>query len=159
MAAVQPVGAGACGQGDPAARGPHQEGEQVAGGAVSPVQILQHQQHGGAFRQAHEQAADRVEQLQLVEPPSQGGRGPRLAGQVRQQPVKTGQALGRGGQQLPIVGVGGKPPQGSHDRDIRQANVAALQAPAEQDLRPPLPPPIGQLGEQAGLADTRIAGQ
>ena len=68
VAAVQLVGAVAGHQGDPAApQGPDQEGQQVAGGAVGPVQVLDHQQQRGQLGQADQRRQHPVEQLDPLE--------------------------------------------------------------------------------------------
>ena len=64
---MQLVGAVAGHQGDPAApQGPDQEGQQVAGGAVGPVQVLDHQQQR-QLGQADQQRQHAVEQLDPLE--------------------------------------------------------------------------------------------
>jgi hypothetical protein len=49
------------------AQGAGQEGDQVTGGAVGPVEVLQHQHHRGPLGQAHQHGPHRVEHLELVE--------------------------------------------------------------------------------------------
>jgi hypothetical protein len=56
---------------DPAHR-PDQEGNQLPGGLVGPVQVLQHQQQGPAGAEPTQQAQDELEQLGYLEPV--GGR-------------------------------------------------------------------------------------
>jgi hypothetical protein len=110
MTAVYLVGPVACHQQHPTSpEGLVQERHQLPGGGIGPVQVLKHQHDRGMLRQAQQQRADRIKQLQLFKPlPERGGDG-RLVGQLRQQPAKTGQAPGRRGQQLVIVSLGEPP--------------------------------------------------
>jgi hypothetical protein len=68
VAAVQLVGPVAGHQGHPAAaQGPDQEGQQVAGGAVGPVHVLDDQQQRGQLGQPDQQRQHAVEQLDPLE--------------------------------------------------------------------------------------------
>ena len=65
-AAVHVVGAVGGDQGDPLpVQHPAEEGDQVTGGAVGPVQVLEHEQYGGGLGQLSQQAKHRSEQLLL----------------------------------------------------------------------------------------------
>jgi hypothetical protein len=70
-----------------------QEGEQLASGGIGPVQVLEDQHDGHPFRQPHQQAADRIKQLELVKLPAKRGCGSLFA-QLGQQPSKSGEAIG-----------------------------------------------------------------
>ena len=122
------------------------------------MQILKHQHDRGMLRQAHQQTPHRIKQLQLLKPLLKGHRDGRLVGQLRQQPTKSWEALGRRRQQLVVVGLGGEPAQSGEEGDIGEADVADLQAPANQHLCPLPTGLVGQLSQQPSLADPSIAG-
>ena len=104
MAAVQLVGAVAGHQGDPApAQGPDQEGQQVAGGAVGPVEVLDHQQQRGQLGQADQQRQHPVEQLDPLEAVPGRRRRPLVGGQLGQQPAEAGDGRGQRGRDLGLA--------------------------------------------------------
>ena len=132
MAAVQLVGAVAGHQGDPAAaRGPDQEGQQVAGGAVGPVEVLDHQQQRGQLGQADQQRQHPVEQLDPLEAVPGRGRRPVVGGQLGQQPAEAGTAAPAGPPPRPRPG-GAEVAEGVDEGHVGEADVADLHAAADQ---------------------------
>jgi hypothetical protein len=102
---VQLVGPVANGQRHPTRpQGAGQEGDQVPGGAVGPVQVLQHQQHRRPLGQAHQHGPHGVEHLQLVQVVA-GGPGRLDPGQ---EPAQAGRGHGRAGQQPGLLRVVGE---------------------------------------------------
>ncbi len=136
-----------------------EEGDQVAGGAVRPVQVLHDQQQ----RRGRGQPLDHAQQ-QLKQPPLAGtsatsthGRG-RLGapGEVGEQAAQVG--TGRAGDRLQLrrVQLAGQAAQRRGDRRERQALLAERHAAAAQH---PHVLPVGGGGElvgQPGLADPRL---
>ncbi len=121
---------------------PAEERDQVAGGAVGPVQVLQDQQHRTVSGDLGEHAQHRAEQL-LLGHPRQVGAGLPGAGPVRQQPAEY-RARGQRVQQRGCGGRAGRGvPQGVGQRQVRHA-VAELGAAAGQHREVPLGPD-GQL--------------
>jgi hypothetical protein len=135
-------------------KGAGQEGDQVPGGGVGPVQILQHQHHRGPLRATHQHSPHGVEDLQLVEGVA---RGP---GRVDpgQEPAEAGRGCGRTGQQPGLLRVIGEPAQGVHHGQIGQADVAQLDTAAGQHPHPAPVSPVGERQQQAGLAHSGVTG-
>jgi hypothetical protein len=134
-----------------------QEGQQVAGGAVGPVQVLDHQHQRGLLAQAPQQPEQQLEQAGLS-----GLLG--LAGAVRF--TEGGQHAGQLGpgraDQLPHgagAEVAEQGPQGLYDRGIRQGGIADRHTAPGQHPRLVGGAAAGQLGHQAGLAHTGLAPQ
>ena len=128
---------------------PAQEGEQVAGGAVGPVQVLQHEQDGPLCRQLGQHPQDRAEQLLLRQARQVGRR--RAGTAVGQQPPEHRAGGDRVEQRLVRAGAGGRRAQRVGERQVRDA-VAQLGAPAGQHGEAAARGPPGQLRHQAGLA-------
>jgi hypothetical protein len=159
VAAVQLVGPIAGHQGHPAAaQGPDQEGQQVAGGAVGPVQVLDDQQQRGQLGQPDQQRQHAVEQLDPLEAVPGRRRWAVVGGQLGQQPAQAGQGRGQGGGHLGLARAGAELAEGVHERHVRQADVADLHAAADQHPDAPALGPGGELVEQPGLAHAGVAG-
>jgi hypothetical protein len=130
-----------------------QVGEQVAGGAVGPVQVLQHPQHGRLRRQALHHPKQQREQPPLTGA-RDGGADGGLAGpgEVGQQPAQL-MAGGTGDRlQLGRVQVVSEAAQRLDDRRERQPLLAQRRTAAAQH---PHALPVGGGGEllgQPGLA-------
>ena len=132
-----------------------QEGQQVAGGAVGPVQILDDQHQRGLLAQAPQQPEQQLEQSSL------GGLIGRAAAFRRAQGGQQAGKLGPGrADQLSDRShpdIGDQRPQDLHDRGIGQGAIADRHTAPGQH-----PGPVGgaaarQLGDQAGLADAGLA--
>jgi hypothetical protein len=155
VAAVQLVGPVADGHGHPAgAQGAGQEGDQVAGGPVGPVQVLQHQHHRGPLGQAHQHGPHGVEHLQLVQVAA--GEPGRL--DPGQEPAEDGRGQGRSGQQPGLLRVVGQLAQGVDHGQVGQADVAQLDRGAHEHPHPQPAGPVGKRQQQAGLAHPGVAG-
>jgi hypothetical protein len=96
-------------------RCPSQERDQVAGGAVGPVQILQHHYQRGSFRPTQQQDADGVKDLQLIQAIAIRARrpGPR---HPWHEPAEAGRGHGKLSKQLRLGPIIGKTTQGVHHR-------------------------------------------
>ena len=154
MTPVQVVGAERAHHRDPfPVQHPAEERDQVPGGPVGPVQVLQDQQHRAVGGQLGQQAEHRTEQLLLGQPGDLPvGRAGRA---VRQQPAEHrpgGQRLGH----RPGRRAGAAFAQRVGQRQVRDA-VAELGAPAGQHQEAPLGRPRGQFGDQPGLAHPGIS--
>ncbi len=157
VTAVQVIGAVGDHHRDPfPVQHPAQEGDQVPGGPVGPVQVLQDEQHrlgGGQFR---EQPEHRAEQLLL-------GQAGRLAfpafraGPVRQQLAEHRAGGQRAGHRLRRR-PGRAFPERVGQRQVRDG-VAQLGAPPGQHQESPVGGAQRQLGDQAGLPDPGVPGQ
>lgn len=155
VTAVQVVGAvGDHDHGPFPVQHPGQEGDQVPGGPVGPVQVLQDQQHRAGGGQLGEQAEHRPEQLLLGEPGCLTGCGwdgvavGQQAAEHRPAGQRVGQRPGRGG-------AGHAVPQRIGQRQVRDT-VAQLGAPPGEHQEAPVSGPRGQLSDQARLADPGV---
>ena len=150
VAAVQVVGAVGADHGDAlAVQHAEQERDQVAGGGVRPVQVLEDQQHRGLVRQLGEQAEHRAEHL-LFRQPGPVGLPVVAAVAVGQQ---HGEHRARLDRRLE-VGFGGAQRVG--ERQVRHA-VADLRALAGEHGEALARGPGRHLGDQARLTDPRVA--
>jgi hypothetical protein len=146
--------------------------QQVSAGPVGPVQVLQHEQQRARTGQFADEAGDRLEQLQ----PAVVGR--LRGGAVRQRPSEVGALAGRRhhrqrtrttGQQAGEcrVGrglrgerrIGRHRPQQVDEGQVREADVAEVDAVPRQHAHAPFGGAGGELVEQPGLADTGVTGQ
>jgi hypothetical protein len=131
MAAVQLVGAVGQHHEQPGLEVADEEGEQVQGRAVGPVQVLHHQHGRGPVGQALQQGEQRLEQLRL--PPGAAGQAGRalLLPELGQQP---GQQRPAGPDQL-VQGLRLEPAAQAAERlgqgRVRQRRLAQLDAAAE----------------------------
>ena len=131
-------------------RRPGQERDQVAGRAVGPVRVLDDQEDGATPGQVGQHAAHGLERRglagELVGPAADGeGRAEVLGlGTERGLRLLGAQALDEVGQRL-------------DDRGVRHAAHVEVQAAAEQHLHVGGAGPLGQRGDEAGLADARVA--
>ena len=131
---------------------PGQERDQVTGGPVGPVQVLEDEQHRVRLRQLGEQAEHRAEQLLAGQLPSvAAGRGARpVIGQQAAEHRPVRDQLGHPGR-----GVADDAPQRVGQRQVRHA-VAELGTAPGQHAEAALPGPPHQLGHQPGLADPGV---
>ncbi len=135
---------------------PAQERDQVAGGAVGPVQVLEDQQHGMPAGQLGEQAEHRPEQLLLGEPGDFGAL-LRCHVPVRQQAAQHRPGGECGRQRFRCGSRNSRAfPQGVGERQVRNA-VAQFGAAPGQDEEAPVRGPGGELGDQPRLAHARVA--
>jgi hypothetical protein len=156
--AVQLVAAEAAQQQHPArAQGGGEEGDQVAGGTVRPVQVL----HDPQQRRLRGQPLDHAEQ-QREQPPLAGVRGTGIRGRVGapgeagDQPRQVGAGRTGDRRQLGRVEVAGQAAQRVGDRRERQALLAERHAAAAQHPHPLLAGGGGQPLDQPGLPDPRL---
>ncbi len=154
VAAVQVVAAVGGDQQHPGAvQGAHQEGEQLAGGAVGPVQVLDGEDEGTLRAEPFEQPRGVLEQ------PGPAVLVVRFAvrlAQLGEQPGEMALAAGRGGLQLGAQRAV-QPAQRGGQRRVRQALGADLQTAAERDDRSPVDGALQELLQQPGLADAGLA--
>ena len=150
VAAVQVVGAVGADDGDAlAVQHPEQEREQVAGGCVGPVQVLEDKQHRGARGKLGQQAEHGAEHL-LAGQRGPVGLGVAAPAAVRQQP---GQHRARLHRRLDLRRRGS---DRVREREIRHA-VADLRALAAQHGEPAAGGERGHLADQPGLAHPGVA--
>ncbi len=135
---------------------PAQERDQVARGAVGPVQVFEDQQHRVPVGQLGEQPEHRPEQLLLGEPGDfpvplrchvpvrQQTPQHRPGGQCRRERFRCGSRSG------------GAFPQGVGERQVGNA-VAQFGAAPGQDQEAPVGGPGSELGDQPRLAHSRVA--
>jgi hypothetical protein len=138
-----------------------QEGEQVAGGTVGPVQVLQHPQQRRPRGQPPDQPQQQLEQPPLTNSADDRGPRGRLAapGKVGQQPAQL--LPGGAGDRLKLVGVQvvSEAAQRLDDRRERQALLAQRHTTATQHPHAPLTHAGGELLDQPGLAHPRLTAQ
>ncbi len=131
-----------------------EEGDQVAGGAVRPVQVLDDQQQRRAYRQPLDHAEQQLEQPPLAGIHGSGACG-RLAtpGKVGNQAGQVG--AGRAGDRLQLgrIEVPGEAAQRLGDRRERQALLTERHAAAAQHPDALLAGGDSQLVGQPGLAN------
>ena len=155
--AVQVIGAVRGHHGHPLpVQDPAQERDQVAGGAVGPVQVLEDQQHRVPVGQLGEQPEHRAEQLLLGE---SGDFPARLRHHVpvRQQAAQNRPGGQCGRERFRCGAWSGRAlPQRVGQRQVRNA-VAQFRATPGQDQEPAVRGPGGELGDQPGLPHTRVA--
>ena len=161
MAAVQLVGpVGQHQQQGPCLQVVHQEGEQVQGRAVGPVQVLYDQYRRRPAGQALQQGQHGLEQPSLR--PWAGGKPdrPRLGRYLSELGQQAGQHRLSGSDQL-VEAIGPQPPaetaQRLGDWRKRQCALAELDAATEQHLPAALADACCELADQPGLADPGLA--
>jgi hypothetical protein len=146
MAAVQLVGAvGGEEQDALLARVAHEEGQEVARGAVGPVDVLEDEHERLRLGQAPQQREQQLEDAPL--------RGRRLRGGG----VELGQQRGEADRARAQL-VGAQPAQGADDGREGQLAVAEIDAVADEDSRALRTGAGAELGDEASLADPRLAG-
>ncbi|GAA3493356.1 hypothetical protein GCM10019016_004550 [Streptomyces prasinosporus] len=155
VAAVDVVGA-VGGEDDEAAgaQGAEEVGEQVAGGGVGPVQVLQGEDDGVLGGDALQQARGEFEEAGhalFVPAGLAGGGGAELGQQVGEFLLLPGGGCGELGGQ-----VAAQPAQGGGEGGEGQPVGADLDAAAERDDRAPAVGRRGELLEEAGLADAGL---
>jgi hypothetical protein len=132
-----------------------EEGDQVEGRTVRPVQVLQDQDDrvgGGGGVQQGEQLLEQPEPRSRCAIALAGGSLARdHPGQER--PQVTGRP-----QQLPDLLAGQQRTKRLGDRQVRHLGADQVDAPAHQRQRAGGPGPGAELGHQPRLADARVAG-
>ena len=132
-----------------------EEGDQVEGRAVRPVQVLQHQDDGFGGR-------DRVQQReQLLEQPELRSRRAVALGcgvLAQNHPGRKPSQLTGRPQQLSDVLAGQQRTNRLGDRQVWHIGADQVDAPPHQRLRSRCPRPGAEFGHQPGLADARVAG-
>ena len=158
VATVQLVGA--VGRNHEHALGPQaaaEEDEEGAGGAVGPVDVLEHERERLLAAEMVEQRQERLEQARLAE--RRLVRAQRLGPGAVAKLGEEGGELGAdaGGQRVEDgVALAGERAQDAHDRGVGQLLLAELDALADRDARARVPRAAGELGHHAGLADARL---
>ena len=143
-----------------------EEGEEVAGRAVGPVDVLDDQDDGRVAAEAVDRRQQRLEEprlglaVGLVALLVAGGRSVGVVGGVVQARQQRRQLVARGGRQLQQRGVAGpdQRPQRADQRRVRQLAVAQLDALAAEHPRAVVARVARQLAEQPRLPDARLAG-
>jgi hypothetical protein len=154
---VRPVGRD---HGEPLRAQPgQQEGEQVAGGLVGPVQVLDHQQHRCAgLADVAEQPGDRVEELEPAGVVVAGRGADRLARTGDQPAERRPGAEGLGHRRVGVRAPG-QLAERLGERQVGQADPADVDAVSDEDDRARGAGPGAQLREQPGLAHAGVAGE
>lgn len=154
MAAMDVVGAvGADDDEAAAAQGPEEVGEEVAGGGVRPVQVLQDEDDGPVGRDAFQEANGQFEEAggaELVVAVTAG-----LA-ELGEQPGQFALLAGAGGGHLLGQGAA-QGAQGGGEGGVRQALGADLDAAADGDDGVAAGRDGQELLHEAGLADAGLA--
>ena len=132
-----------------------QEGEQIAGGLVGPVQILDHQQHRGAFGDAVQHPEQQLEQLRRCQRAARPRRVPRA--ELRHQPRQLVPGAAQHPLQLGGAQHGGQRAQRLHHRRVGQDALPDVQAAAGERHHPETGGIAGRLSHQPGLAYPRLA--
>ncbi len=160
MAAVDVVGAVGGEQDDPAElEGAEEIAEQLAGGAVGPVQILHDQHQGAVGGEGLQQAGGQLEEAGaavLVAGAVLGGAG--LA-QLGQQPGQLAAAGAAGGGRELLAELAVQRAEQGGDGGEGQAVRPDLHAGAERDQGPGRLGLVAVLLHQAALADPRLAAE
>jgi hypothetical protein len=171
VAAVQLVGpVGHDQQQPPVPQIPVKEGQQVPGGAVRPVQVLDDQHGRPLGPQPLQQHQQQLEQPPLVRPqpePTRAQPGTSRSGAGSPAGVQLGEETGQLDPcpardqlgQLGLVQVAQERPQGLDQGGERHPLAAQLDAAADQHGRPGLPGRGDQLTDQTGLADPGLAAE
>ena len=155
--AVEVVGAVGHDEGDPAGEGAgEEEAEDVAGGLVGPVGVLDHDEEGGGLGGGLEQRVHRLEELAA-------GQGGVVASGVAAHPAARLEAA-EGGVQLEgggdhVGGVDGQPAEDLGEREVGKRAVGEVEAVARGDLPAVLEREVAELGEQAGLAEAGVTAE
>jgi hypothetical protein len=133
-----------------------QEGDQIQGGAVRPVEILQYQEDGFGGRDRIQQPKQLLEQPELRSRRIAVGSWALLAhDHLGQEPA---QLMSRP-QQLADVLAGRQRADGLGDRKVGHLGTDQVDAPPDQRLRSRGACPSAELRHQPRLADARVAGQ
>ena len=154
---VRPVAHDEC---DPTtSEGAGQEGQQVAGAAVGPVDVLDDEQDRRRFGEGEHDAVQRLEQLYLREFLGRFRTAPGVTGvgEVGEQAGEHRAASGFGAQQRGAFRGRFQRVQGVDDRDVGQSELADLDACADQNSAAGRSGARGDLLEEPGLADPGIA--
>jgi hypothetical protein len=158
VATVQVVAAVGGHEGDGVVeRTAEEEAQQVAGGAVGPVGVLDDDEERGVVGEVVERSVDRLEQLGAVEALTgrrgEAGQEPAAGLEVVERGVGVGEATGGLG-----VGVV-EAAEELAEREVGQRAVAEVETVSDGGA-PPLHLGAGdQLAEHAGLADPGVAGE
>ena len=137
---------------------PREGGEAPPGGGVGPVDVLDHQHQRRSLGEAVEQRQHAVQELDLLEAVAGRWRLRALLPGGGQQAAEAGHGGDQRRDQLGLVRAGAHVTEGVDERHVGQADVAHLEAPADQHPGAASGGLGRQLGEQAGLADTGLAG-
>ena len=122
----------------------------MARGAVGPVHVLDHEQHGPLLAERLEQGQERLKHARLLRVPGPG-RGTE-AGHDGCEVFALG---GRERRERFVAGANQRTQRG-HERRVGELALAELHAVAGQDARAALARPGGELLDQPGLAYTRL---
>ncbi len=145
--------------------------QQVAAGAVGPVQVFEHEQQRRRRSQLAQEMRGRLEQLQTaVVHRLRGGPVGQRAAEVLPLPRWPDGRHGPGaGEQrgehrvLPRdgsqAGIGGDRPEQVDERKVGQTDVAQVDAVTGEHAQPGRGGATAQLVEQPGLADPRVTGE
>ena len=130
-------------------RRPGQEGDQIPGGPIGPVCVLDDQEDGAATGQVGQHAAHGLERRglpgELVGPAADGEGGAEVLGLGTERGLRL-----LGAQPLDEVG------QRLDDGGVRHTARVEVQAAAQQDLHVARPGSLRDRGDQARLADARV---
>jgi hypothetical protein len=139
----------------PAGDGVGQEDDQVQGGGVGPVRVLEHQQQRPPLLAEPVEDGQRLLEQAQLRVGGAGGRGrTRRRGQLRHQPRQLTEPAGDLAEHRRAV----QRPQRLHQRQVRQAAADQVDAAPAQDGRPTAQRPLGQLIDEPRLADPGVAG-
>ena len=153
VAAVQVVAAEGDHQRDGAEETPgQQETQQLSGGLVRPVHVLDHHQQRLGGRKVLETGVQALEEVAAVRLRRLGGRTAEVGLQERAQG-------GVGGDE--VVGdlglVGQQPAEQLDEREVGQGAAGLAETVADDDPPPLVTGPLRELGDQPGLAHAGIA--
>ena len=160
VAPVQVVTAVGGDDGDGATEAPgEQQGQQVAGGLVGPVDVLDHDEDGAHAGEVLQRRVDGLDELAAVDglTSRSGGQLVGTAPAAREEP---GQVRVRHQEALDGLGlVHLEAAQHLAEGQVGQGLAGLAEAVADEDRPACVTGPAGDLGEQPGLADAGVAGQ
>ncbi len=163
MAAVEVVGAVGDDDRDRVGeRTREEEGEEVARRAVGPVDVLEHHHDRALVREPPEQAEDDLEEPRLGGGAGDGSVGTRCRSHLGRAEVgkEPGQLTAAGADDLRQPLRRERPqqrPKRTDERGVWQPGLAELKAAAQQHLSPRGAGLVGELADEARLADTGLA--
>jgi hypothetical protein len=138
----------------------HEEAEQVAGRAIRPVEVLDHEEDGRPRGEPLEDAEEQLEHPALGRLDAQTG--PRVVDhgtEIRHEARQLGPARAEDGFDVRGRRPADQTAQGLDDRGIGQGAVSEQDAAALEHLGAGGPGPLPELRHQPRLADPRLAGE
>ena len=148
MTAVEFVGAIGNDQGEmPGAECSDQKVEQVAGRAIRPMKILDHQDERGALGQARQQREDTTEELDLVELVAERSCRNTFARQAGNESAEIGNGTDEFTGEFGLIGRCSEIAKGVHEGNVGESDVSPLHATSDKDTSASFSGSAGEFGE------------